>query len=152
MPAVWIVMDARPADDAVTRARRFQHAVIEACPALQGAVVPANADFDVTAYLAPLGTLLPTMRDLDGRTRAQVDASLASMRERFGRLGDMSDRHRTLAPWRAANTRPRSTGRRSAPRVNSANEATYFAHGRRRHDVAGFPIATRWREVEGKHQ
>ena len=90
MPAFWKVMDAQPAAVPAARARGFQREVIDAYPGLYGPVVPADAAFDAAAYLEQLGTFLPTMRDLDHRTRAQIDSSLGILRARFGPLSDMT--------------------------------------------------------------
>jgi hypothetical protein len=89
MPVCRRVMDAPAQHGTATRPLRFQREVIDAYPGLYGPVAPRDPDFSVSDHLAQLETFLPTMRD-PRRTCAQADASLAMMRERFGRLSDMS--------------------------------------------------------------
>jgi len=90
MPSFWQVMDATDLPDDAARARRFQATVIAPNTALYGPVVQASADFSYEYYMEQLTPLLPTMREVDSRMRAQIDASLADLRARVGKPGAMT--------------------------------------------------------------
>ena len=90
MPAFWAVVDADTPDAADTRAARLDRQVIKAFPALYGPVIPLNPDFNLPYYFEQIAPLLPAMRELDARTRRQIESSLDLLHARVGRVSDMT--------------------------------------------------------------